>query len=54
MQVLGMGWNAIKGWAKSMVESHPWSLFEAAKANDASKLRVRSLAAARDLFAGYI
>lgn len=39
MSVLGMGWNAIKGWAKSMVESHPWSLFEAAKANDASKLR---------------
>lgn len=35
-----MGWNAIKGWARSMVESHPWSLFEAAKANDTAKLQV--------------
>ena len=42
-QVLGMGWNAIKNWANSMAERHPWSLFEAAKANDTARLEVHHL-----------
>lgn len=44
LQVLGMGWNAIKNWANSMAERHPWALFEAARANDTSKLEVHRLA----------
>jgi hypothetical protein len=39
MSVIGLGWNAIKSWARNIAESHPWSLFEAAKANDVAKLR---------------
>lgn len=23
-QVIGLGWNAIKSWARNIVESHPW------------------------------
>ena len=38
-----MGWNAIKNWANSMAERHPWALFEAAKANDTAKLEVHRL-----------